>query len=175
MVMPRLHSANNVTPPNLPLIKGRRGGDVVVVDNYSPNKFSFWKRIRGLRYLKISSQFIKFAVVGIGNTAIDIGLLNLLLYWHWSVLLANTLAFLVAAINSYFFNKYWTFGDKTSKWQWQLPFYITVVAIGLGLSDLFIYVLSIIFHWDVNVVKILSIAVIGLWNFLAPKFLIFKK
>lgn len=124
---------------------------------------------------RISHQFVKFAVVGIGNTILDIGLLNLLLYWHWPVLWANTLAFLVAATNSYFFNKYWTFRDTMGKWQWQLPFYITVVAIGLGLSNLFIYVLSIIFHWDVNLVKVLSIGVIGLWNFLAPKFLIFKK
>ena len=148
---------------------------MAVVDNYSPSKFPFWKRIEGLRYFKISRQFIRFAIVGVGNTLIDIGLLNLLIYCHWGVLGANTAAFIVAATNSFFLNKYWTFEDTTGKWQLQLPFYLTVAAVGLGLSDALVYILSIIFHWDVNVVKILSIGVIGLWNFLAPKFLIFHK
>ena len=114
-------------------------------------------------------------MVGVGNTAIDIGLLNLFLFWHWPVMWANTIAFIFAAVNGFFLNKYWTFGDTTGKWQVQLPFYVTVAAVGLGLSDALVYVFSLIFHWDVNVVKILSIGIIGLWNFLAPKFLIFKK
>ena len=123
----------------------------------------------------ISAQFTKFAAVGLINTTIDIGLLNLLIYLSWPVLLANTVAFIFAATNSFFMNKYWTFGDTTGKWLVQLPFYLFVATVGLGISDGFVYTLSIIFHWNVNVVKIMSIAVIFLWNFLAPKFLIFKK
>lgn len=126
-------------------------------------------------WLKTGKQFTKFAVVGVGNTIIDIGLLNVLLYFHWPVLLANTVAFVFAATNSFFLNKYWTFGDKEGKWQTQLPFYIFVATVGLGISDSLVYVLSLIFHWNVNFVKILSIGIIFLWNFLAPKFLIFKK
>lgn len=144
-------------------------------NNYSPSKFLFWKRIEGLQYFKISQQFIKFAIVGVGNTAIDIGLLNLLIYLGWPILWANTVAFIFAATNSFFLNKYWTFGDREGKWHIQLPFYITVATVGLLISDGFVYILSIIFHFDVNVVKILSIGAIFLWNFLAPKFLIFKK
>ncbi|MBU1092515.1 GtrA family protein [Patescibacteria group bacterium] len=124
---------------------------------------------------KTSQQFMKFAIVGVGNTAIDIGLLNLLIYWSWPILLANTVAFIFAATNSFFLNKYWTFGDKEGKWHIQLPFYITIAVVGLGISNLFVYVGSIIWHWDINVVKIISIGAIFLWNFLAPKFLIFKK
>lgn len=127
------------------------------------------------KLLTTSRQFIKFAVVGTLNTAIDIGLLNLLLFWNWNTLVANTLAFLVAAVNSFLWNKYWTFGDKTGDWKSQLPFYLLVVTVGVGISDLFIYIFSLIFGWDINVVKVASIAVIFLWNFLAPKFLIFRK
>jgi len=124
---------------------------------------------------KTGQQFMKFAIVGVGNTIIDIGLLNLLIYWSWPILLANTVAFIFAATNSFFLNKYWTFGDKEGKWHIQLPFYITIAVVGLGISNLFVYVGSIIWHWDINVVKIISIGAIFLWNFLAPKFLIFKK
>jgi putative flippase GtrA len=122
-----------------------------------------------------SQQFLKFAVVGTLNTAIDIGLLNLLLYFHWNTLVANTVAFLIAAVNSFMWNKYWTFGDKSGDWKSQLPFYLLVVAVGVGISNTFIYIFSLIFGWDINVVKIASIAVVFVWNFLAPKFLIFKK
>jgi len=124
---------------------------------------------------KTSKQFVRFAIVGTGNTIIDIGLLNWLIYLGWPVLLANTVAFIFAATNSFFFNKYWTFKDTEGKWQIQLPFYVTVALVGLGISNLCVYVMSIIFHWDINMVKILSIGLIFLWNFLAPKFLIFKK
>ena len=127
------------------------------------------------KVFKISRQFIRFAIVGVGNTLVDIGLLNLLIYWHWPVLWANTVAFIFAATNSFFLNKYWTFEDTVGKWQLQLPFYVAVAAVGLGISDAFVYIGSIIWHWDVNVVKIFSIGAIFLWNFLAPKFLIFKK
>jgi len=123
----------------------------------------------------ILRQFLRFATVGIVNTAIDIGLLNLFLYFHWQIILANTVAFLIAATNSFVWNKLWTFGDTEGNWKIQLPFYLVVVTVGVGISNTFIYILSIIFGWDVNLVKILSIGVIFLWNFLAPKLLIFKK
>lgn len=127
------------------------------------------------KLLTTSRQFIKFAVVGVSNTAIDIGLLNLLLYFHWNTILANTVAFLIAAVNSFLWNKYWTFGDTKGDWREQLPFYLIIVTVGVGISDAFIYYLSLIFGLDVNIVKILSIGVVFLWNFLAPKFLIFRK
>lgn len=128
-----------------------------------------------LDWFKTGKQFIKFAVVGVSNTAIDLGLLNLLLFYHWDTLVANTVAFLVASVNSFMWNKYWTFGDKTGNWKTQLPFYLIVVTVGVGISDAFIYIFSLIFGWDINIVKIASIAAVFLWNFLAPKFLIFKK
>ena len=118
---------------------------------------------------------MKFIVVGFSNTVIDLGLLNLLLLYGWHAISANTVAFLIASINSFMWNKYWTFGDKTGDWKSQLPFYLLIVTVGVGISNTFIYIFSLIFGWDINVVKIASIAVVFLWNFLAPKFLIFKK
>ncbi len=124
---------------------------------------------------KLVRQFSKFALVGGLNTAIDIGLLNVLVYYSWPIMPANTVAFVVAVINSFFMNKYWTFGDTTGKWQTQLPFFVFVSLVGLGISNGFVYLMSLIFHFDLNLVKFTSVVLIFLWNFLAPKFLIFKK
>jgi glycosyltransferase involved in cell wall biosynthesis/putative flippase GtrA len=60
------------------------------------------------------AKLLRFAVVGVANTSIDILALNLLLWMFpttalWEILLLNSLACVVAACNSFFWNKYWTF------------------------------------------------------------------
>lgn len=62
----------------------------------------------------VLAKLLRFAVVGIANTSIDIVALNLLLWMFptnslWGILFLNSLACVVAACNSFFWNKYWTF------------------------------------------------------------------
>ena len=59
-------------------------------------------------------QVVRFGIVGVCNTAIDVLALNLLLWGFPTqnihlLLLYNSLAFISGAFNSYIFNKYWTF------------------------------------------------------------------
>ncbi|HEY6409266.1 MAG TPA: GtrA family protein, partial [Ktedonobacteraceae bacterium] len=59
-------------------------------------------------------QFMRFGLVGCMNTMIDLLVLNGLL-WLWPgqgtarLLLFNTLAYACGALNSFVFNRYWTF------------------------------------------------------------------
>lgn len=60
------------------------------------------------------AKLVRFAVVGIANTSIDIIVLNIFLWLFpttsmWEILFFNSLACIVAACNSFFWNKYWTF------------------------------------------------------------------
>ena len=62
----------------------------------------------------ILAKLLRFTVVGIANTSIDIIALNALLWIFpttsmWEILFFNSLACIVAACNSFFWNKYWTF------------------------------------------------------------------
>ena len=62
-------------------------------------------------------QLGRFAVVGISNSIIDFGILNLLLWLYpttntWQTLGYNSLAVLLASTNSFFWNKYWTFQQR---------------------------------------------------------------
>ena len=66
---------------------------------------------------KLLQQFLRFALVGGMNTIIDIMVFNLLLWLLPSrnigdLLLYNTIACLVAASNSFLWNKYWTFKQR---------------------------------------------------------------
>ena len=62
-------------------------------------------------------QFLRFCIVGTSNAVIDFGVLNLLLWLYpttdgWKILEYNSLAVLLAATNSFFWNKYWTFRQR---------------------------------------------------------------
>lgn len=68
----------------------------------------------------ISEQIVKFVIVGVINTGIDVALLNGLSYvtgsWRgYGVFGLNSIAYGVALMNSYFMNKYWTFLDRSDK------------------------------------------------------------
>src|SRR5229473_2405525 len=60
-------------------------------------------------------QLVRFGIVGVLNTTIDIVTLNILL-WRFPthnanlLLVYNTIAYTLGALNSFALNKYWTFG-----------------------------------------------------------------
>lgn len=57
-------------------------------------------------------RLVRFAIVGIANTAIDFGVFAVLFYvLRWPLLAAHASGFAVAVVNSYVCNKTWTFGD----------------------------------------------------------------
>jgi putative flippase GtrA len=61
--------------------------------------------------MKLTAEFIRFCVVGVLNTAIDLGLFALLTrLFGLDPLVANLLSFTTGAANSFLLNKYWTFG-----------------------------------------------------------------
>ena len=128
-------------------------------------------------------QMMRFILVGVLNTAVDFGVLNLLVQlFHWAVLPANVVSFSLAVINSYFFTKYWTFRDKSGKSFQQFGGFVAVNLIGLGISTLIleyglpvseIYWVGLAFGWRYNIVKVVSVFIVWAWNFLTYKFIIF--
>ncbi len=80
-------------------------------------------------------QLFRFGISGIVNTVIDFGIFNFLVYIsgvHSGILLAliNTTAVSIAAVNSYFLNRSWTFNSlERSKSQFIRFFLATAVGI----------------------------------------------
>ena len=69
------------------------------------------------RIVKVFFQVVRFVEVGILNTAIDFGILNLLIWatgitGGMSIAPLNAVSFLCATTNSYFWNRTWTFEKK---------------------------------------------------------------
>lgn len=144
----------------------------------------------------VFSQIVKFVEIGILNTFIDAGILNLLISLTGitsggGLAPLNTASFLCAMTNSYFWNKFWTFknpsassgpaGDRATGKNF-LQFLI-VSGIGWGINTGFLVLVTKYFApmfglssggWA-NLVKLGSISISMIWNFLGYKFIVFKK
>ncbi|TES95224.1 GtrA family protein [Patescibacteria group bacterium] len=121
-------------------------------------------------------QFLKFCVVGTVGTAIDFGLFYLLVESaHIWYLLAATISFIVAVINNYIFNKFWTFEDRDKDFLRQFGRFLVVSIIGLGLNVLILYILVEFAGMWYILAKVLATGVVLIWNFFANKYWTFKK
>ena len=130
-------------------------------------------------------QIIKFSAVGIINTAVDFAVLNILLSFksfRKRPIVANTISVSVAIVNSYLWNKYWTFAGGQAKYVASAQFSIFVFASLIGLlinSGVMYLILRYIFPKKkndrifINIAKLVAIAISMIWNFLAYKLLVF--
>ena len=89
--------------------------------------------MRGL-WRNHASRAGRFAVVGLINTGVDIGLFALLFYhFHLSLVPANSLSYGAGTLNSFILNKLWTFEDRGG-WLRSWPRLLLFVGFnGLGL------------------------------------------
>jgi putative flippase GtrA len=82
-------------------------------------------------------QFVRFLIVGVGNTAISFGVYRLLYWAGMPYLVAAPLAFAVGALNGYIFNRRWTFSARDTTRARML--YITVQFAGAAATSLLVY------------------------------------
>lgn len=147
--------------------------------------------------LKTAKQFIKFAVIGVLNTLVDLAVLNS------ATLISETtegigyaiqkgLSFLVAVTFSYFLNKHWAFQDKSKKEEgkkFSQFLFVSIIGMLINVSVATITVtyikdpinnlLGIKFLMNdqlwVNIGGLAGTAVGLVWNFVGYKIWVFKK
>lgn len=86
------------------------------------------------------SRFSRFLMVGALNAFVDLGILNLLLHLHpthtaWLLTLYNTGAVLGAVLNSYLWNRWWTFRDTARGGKREFLSYLIQAAFNVVIND----------------------------------------
>jgi len=154
------------------------------------------------RKIAVIWQIAKFGVIGILNTFVDLGVLAFLTFTFRSFfgiepqdLILNgiltisfysfykSISFIAANINSFFWNKHWTFEHTSKKSREEFFQFFAVSVVGFLLN---VFVASFVFksvtpfagmtsdQW--GLVGALAGTAVGLvWNFIGYKFIVFKK
>lgn len=134
------------------------------------------------------AQFGKFAAVGLLNFAIDFGVLNLLMLTSGitegiTFSAFKAASFVVANINSYFWNKFWTFraGGRTNvagEYGQFLMVSLVGIVLNVGAASVVVNFISPQFGigltlWA-NLGAVAGAAAGLVWNFLGYKFIVFR-
>lgn len=140
------------------------------------------------RIVPVLYQFGKFAAVGVLNTMVDLGILNLEIVIFgtpaaWPYRIFKTISFLAATTNSFLWNKFWTFNSSEPANPSQtVKFYLVAVGgflLNVGIAS---YVfsgvarpLSVSPNLWANIGAIAGYASAFLWDFFGYKYFVFKK
>ena len=133
-------------------------------------------------------QVAKFALVGALNTFLDLGIFNLLILLSGitaglGLATFKGISFVVAVVNSYFWNKFWTFrsGTSTNQKEFFQFFMVSIVGFFLNVGVLYL-VVDIVgirgsFTPEVwaNIGALVATLVVLTWNFFGYKIWVFKK
>ena len=149
--------------------------------------FALWCAQELSRWKPVFLQIGKFAAVGVLNTLIDFGILNVLslsfqIFSGPKVALFNVVGFIAANINSYAWNKYWTFQSGGKKAASEFVQFLVVSVIGIALNTGIVYGITTFIaplgglslsRWE-NAAKLVATVVSLVWNFIGYKFFVFK-
>lgn len=130
-------------------------------------------------------QFCRFVLVGVLNTSIDFGILNLLVAATGitggpSIIPLNALAFSAAVTNSYFWNRRWVFASRHGG---NFVLFLIITIIGIGINSAVVFLITTFVSplagldrtlW-VNVAKVLATGVSLVWDFTGYRLIVFKR
>jgi putative flippase GtrA len=136
---------------------------------------------------KIVLQFLRFCVVGGLNTGVDLLAFNLLIWMFPTqdsglLVIFNSLAYLIGAVNSFCWNKLWTFRQHSEASNDQIVRFALVTSLGIICNDAFLWLATTIFTslsltsvlW-LNVAKVLAIAGSVSVSYVGMRFGVFTK
>ena len=132
--------------------------------------------------MKEWSKFIKFGLVGILNSAIDFLVFNLLLFFGCPPTVSKAFSYTAGMVNSFFFNKNWTFqvkGDGRKQFISFLLLNLATLAVSVGLMKGFTpFLARLDFLTDYpllsnNLANLIVIAITMILNFIGSKAFVF--
>lgn len=139
------------------------------------------------RHFTTVRQMGRFGIVGLMNFSVDTGLLSFLsaqsgIYSGIGIIPLNTISVAVAIVNSYYWNRNWTFTSQSQSSRKEFFQFLAVTIGGIIINGVLVYVFttyaplidSITPERLEVVAKIASTVISLFWNFFGLKFFVFK-
>ena len=134
-------------------------------------------------------QLSKFGLVGVANTVVDLGIYNLFIFitdisTGYLISVFKCFSVLAAIINSYMWNKFWSFDKKeTGNLSEEFTQFLLISLIGLllnvGITSFVVNVVGapsgVADKTWANVGGLAASILVLTWNFVGYKFFVFKK
>jgi len=127
--------------------------------------------------MKTVKQFLKFAIVGVINTLINLLVLYVLTeFLGIYYLISAVFAFVVAVTNSFILNKIWTFQEKIGHRAYSRYFKFLIISLtALIFNLLLLYILVEYFNIWYMLAQLIGVVLNLIINFLGNKLWTFKK
>ncbi len=130
------------------------------------------------KLLSLISQFIKFSLVGVSNTAISYGTYALLTYIGCPYVISNIIAFIVSVLNSFFWNNRYVFkkndGEHRNPWWTLAKTFLAYGSTGLILSNILLVLFVEKFNMNKYIAPLLILIITIPLNFVINKFWAFR-
>lgn len=121
-----------------------------------------------------NKKIVKFCISGVLSAFVDLGILIVLVeIFNFNIIIANIISFSFAVMNSFAFNKLWTFRDGNKDYFRQFIKFLLISLLGLLLNTIFMTLLIYLNIWYVFA-KIVVIVTVAFWNFSANNFWTFR-
>ncbi len=133
-------------------------------------------------------RFSKFSAVGLSNAVVDIGVLNLFLWLQPTrevglLVLYNGIALVLANVNSYVWNTFWTFEGRSEKSLREGVLFLLQALVNIGVSNglFFLLIRLLLVDTDVpaylvgNVAKIVSVVVASVISYFVMRYVVFSR
>ena len=121
-------------------------------------------------------QLFRYLFVGGFSFIVDYGLLFILTeFFHFHYLLSATISFVAGLFVNYLLSTHWIFRHSKLKNKAAEFFVFAIIGVvGLFFNNLLLYLFTDGLHLHYMISKLITAALVMLWNFLGRKLILFK-
>ena len=119
-------------------------------------------------------KFIKFNIVGVVNTLLDLVVYTALSAWGLRIEAAQGISYALGMVNSYLLNSRWTFKDKRDSAK-RVVLFVLVNLASYGVSVAVLYFVRGQWGLEGLVAKLIALPFSTAVNFIGNRLLVFKK
>ncbi|MBU3071666.1 GtrA family protein [Aestuariicella sp. G3-2] len=119
----------------------------------------------------VRSEFFRFCLVGALNTTISYGVFSALVIYDVWYVLASSVGFFLATLNSFYVNKSWTFSSHKKQVPTLFISFVFINVIGFFLNLIILYSLHEFIRVNVYLAQLVSLVLVTFFNFTFTKML----